>query len=358
MNADNSRAGFARSEAEELLAAPVDWDLSPSRHLHHKDVLMQQIDHDRNSVGETSPAPSRRRRLPRLALMVPATSLALAGALVVTLSGGDHASAPTAKSAVSSPARVTNASVTLGRIADAAMKTDATPVREDQFVYFRRLVRENKGTFGGPVVLGAAHKDERWLAQKPGPVTTTGWLRSSGKDAMMPGQLGPVTTTSPVRPGVWYPTYAWLASLPTDPDALLELLYTQTRVDERETKDEAVFGTVGDLLFNAIMPPATASALYQAAARIPGVTWIPDAVDAAGRHGIGITRRDARSATRTVLIFDKDTLAYTGSQSYFINHKSKADARGTTGDVLYGTDAVMERGVVDRHDEAPAKTAG
>ncbi|WP_328890400.1 CU044_5270 family protein [Streptomyces sp. NBC_00316] len=354
MNADNSRAGFARSGAEELLAAPVDWDLSPSRHLHHKDILMQQIDHDHSSAGETSLAPSR-RRLPRLALMVPATSLALAGALVVTFSGSGHSSAPAAKSAVSSPARVTNASVTLGRIADAAMKTDATPVQENQFVYVRRLVRENKGTFGGPVVLGAAHKDERWLAQKPGLVTTTGWLRSSGKDAMMPGQLGPMTTASPVRPGVWYPTYAWLASLPTDPDALLKLLYTQTRVEKGDSKDEAVFVTVGDLLFNAIMPPATASALYKAAAKIPGITWIPDAADAAGRHGIGITRRDAGSATRSVLIFNKDTLAYTGSQSYFISHA--ANASGTTGDVLFGIDAVIERGVVDRHDEVPAKTA-
>ncbi|WP_328884822.1 CU044_5270 family protein [Streptomyces sp. NBC_00316] len=353
MNADHSRAGFARSETEELLAAPVYWDLSPSRHLHQKDILMQQIDRDHHSLGETSPA--SRRRLPRLALMVPATSLALAGALVVTFSGSDHTSAPTAKPPVSSPARVINASVTLGRIADAAMKTDATPVKEDQFVYVRRLARENKGTLGGRVVLGAAHNEERWMSQKPGPVTTVGWLRSSGKDAVMPGQLGPITTTSPVQPGLWYPTYTWLASLPTDPDALLELLYTQTRVEKGDSKDEAVFGTVGDLLGSVIMPPATASALYKAAAKIPGITWIPDATDAAGRHGIGITRRDTRSATRSVLIFNKDTLAYAGSQGYLISHK--ANARGTTDDVLLGIDAVMERGVVDRQGEVPATTA-
>jgi hypothetical protein len=104
------------------------------------------------------------------------------------------------------------------------------------------------------------------------------------------------------------------------------------------------------------MPPATASALYKAVAKIPGITWIPDAVDAAGRHGIGITHKDARSATRSVLIFNKDTLAYIGSQAYFVNHEAKAG--GTTSDVLYGIDAVMERGVVDRHGEVPAKTAG
>jgi hypothetical protein len=357
MNADRRHAAFARSEAEELLAASADWDLSPSRRLHYKDILMQQIDHDLSPSGETSPTPSR-RRLPRPALVLPAVSLALAGAVVVTFSGGGHGSAPAAGSTGSVPARADSATVTLGRIADAAMKTDSTPVKENQFLYVQRLVRENKGTLGGPVVLGAAHKDEVWLAQKPGRVTTVGWLRSSGKDAPMPGELGPMTTASPVGPGLWYPTYAWLASLPTDPDALLKVLYAQTTVDKGDSKDEAVFRTIGDLLGSAIMPPATASALYKSVARIPGITWIPDAADAAGRHGIGITLRAAGSATRSVLIFNKETLAYTGSQDYFTNGGAKADARGTTGDVLFGINAVMARGVVDRHGEVPAKTAG
>lgn len=83
---------------------------------------------------------------------------------------------------------------------------------------------------------------------------------------------------------------------------------------------------------------------------------IPDAVDAAGRHGIGITHEDAGSATRSVLIFDKGTLAYIGSQAYFVNNAAKA--RGTTSDAMFSIDAVMERGVVDRHGEVPAKTAG
>ncbi|MFJ2374554.1 CU044_5270 family protein [Streptomyces sp. NPDC087769] len=352
MNADNLRAGSARSEAEELLAASADWDLPPSRHLLRKDILMHQIDHDHRSSDEPSSAPSR-RRLPRLALALPATSLAVAGALIVTFSSSDHTSAPTAGSTTSAPTRVNTAHVTLDRIAAAAKKTEANPVKEDQFVYVQRLARENKGAFGGPVKLGAVHKEEIWMAQKAGPVTTTGWLRSSGKDAVMPGQLGPITSTASVRPGLWYPTYAWLASLPTDPDALLDLLYTQTMVEKDDSKDEAVFRNIGELLRSVIMPPETASALYKAVATIPGITWIPDAVDAAGRHGIGITHEDAGSATRTVLIFDKDTLAYIGSQAYFVHDK----ARGTTSDALFSIDAVMERSVVDRHGEVPAKTA-
>ncbi|MEW1681914.1 CU044_5270 family protein [Streptomyces sp. NPDC093594] len=352
MNADNLPAGPAPSEAEELLVASADWDLSPSRRLHHRDLLMRRIDRDDSASGAGSFAPSR-RRMPRLALALPAMSLALAGALAVAHSAGDHGSVPEAGHTASAPARANAATVTLDRIAAAAMKTDVTPVKEDQFVYVQRLARENKGAFGGRVVLGATHKEEIWTAQKAGRAATTGWLRSSGRDAVMPGQLIPITSATPVSPGLWYPTYTWLASLPTDPDGLLEALYEQTTVEKGESEDEAVFRTIGDLLGSVIMPPETASALYKAVARIPGITRIPDAVDAAGRHGIGITHRDSGSATRSVLIFDKGTLAYLGSQAYFTR-----GAGGAGDDVLFGTDAVMQRGVVDRQGDVPARTAG
>ncbi|MGW5210568.1 CU044_5270 family protein [Streptomyces sp. NPDC004051] len=355
MNADHPpRADSARSAAEDLLAS-AEWDLPPGRHLRHKEALMQQIDHDRTvstrtPAPRTSPAP-RRRRLPRPALVVPAVSMALAGALFIMVSGGDHGSAP-ATGAGTASTEVNSASVTLDRIAAAAMKTDATPVKEDQFVYVERLTRGNTGSFSGPVRLGALHKQEAWTAQDPGPVTRTGWLRETGEDAVMSGQMVPVEFADPVRAGIDHPTYEWLASLPTDPDVLLELLYSRTRVEDGDSRDQAVFGRIGDLLSSTIMPPATASALYRAVERIPGVTQVPDAVDAAGRHGIGITREDAGSATRDVWIFDKRTLALLGSRSYI----TRDETRGITTDTLYGIDAVMARAVVDRPGEEPAGT--
>ncbi|MFC7263019.1 CU044_5270 family protein [Streptomyces lutosisoli] len=352
MNADNlSRAGSARSETEELLAS-AEWDLSPSRHLRYKEALMQQIDRDHTPSAQTSPAP-RRRRLPRPVLVLPAVSMALAGALVITFSGGGHSSAPAAGS-TTAPAKANSASVTLDRIAAAAMETDATPVKDGQFVYVESVARENTGTFDGPVRLGGLHTREVWTSQSSDPVVRTGWMRDTGKDAVMPGEEIPIESTDPVSPGIDHPTYKWLASLPTDPDALLKLLYSQTRVEKGDSKDQAVFGTIGDLLRSTIMPPETASALYKAVERIPGVTQIPDAVDAAGRHGIGITREDAGSATRDVWIFDKHSFAYLGSRSYMTKDK----ARGITTDTLYGIDAVMKRAVVDRHGEEPAKTDG
>ncbi|MFD8277418.1 hypothetical protein [Streptomyces flaveolus] len=39
---------------------------------------------------------------------------------------------------------------------------------------------------------------------------------------------------------------------------------------------------------------------HKIVAEIPGVLWITDAVDAAGRHGVGITHKDGCSAPRSV----------------------------------------------------------
>ncbi|MGW3244749.1 CU044_5270 family protein [Streptomyces sp. NPDC001070] len=351
MNADHPHgAGPARSDAEELLAAAAAWDLSPSRHLHYKEVLMQQIDQDRVSDARTSKAQPRRRLL-RPAMVLPVAA-ALTGVLVVTASGGDHTSAP--RPSAARPAKDNGASVTLDRIAAAAMSRDVKPVKDNQFVYVEFLARGNKGTLGGPVRLGALGKQEYWFAQGSGPTTRTGWLRDTDKDGDKPGKLGTIVTTSPVRPGLDHPTYQWLATLPTDPEALRSLLYAQVKPWGDLSQDETVFRNIGELLRSTVMPPATASALYKVVEKIPGVTVVPDAVDAAGRHGIGITRKDPGDATRDEWIFNKKTLAYLGARSYMTAGKGT----GGPADTLYGVEAVMASGVVDSPGEVPADTEG
>ncbi|MFF3889249.1 CU044_5270 family protein [Streptomyces sp. NPDC001914] len=355
MNADGRRT----EDALELLSAPAEWDLPPERHLHHKDVLMQQIDQDLGhapvpAAGQAA-GPAPRRRLTRPTVLVPLASAALAAALAaVTLTGtgGSHGPAPTDRAATGS-ARAQNASVTLNRIAVAAMASDVTPVREDQFVYVRSLAVSNKGTFEGPVELGAPHTVETWTSQDPRPLKTTGWMRESGKDAVMPDETIPIESTEAVPAGVDHPTYAWLSSLPTDPDALLTRLRHDVRVFDGESREQAVFSLIGDLLSQTLMPPRNTAALYKAAARIPGVKEIPDAVDVAGRHGIAITREDPSSATRDEWIFDKHSLAFLGARGFITHDKQK----GITSDTLMGSTAVLERAVVDEHGEGAATGA-
>ncbi|MFE2374900.1 CU044_5270 family protein [Streptomyces sp. NPDC059398] len=361
--AEPPRPGPQPDDVEELarlLPRSVEFDLPAGRHLHHKDILMQHIDHDRDANAEqaTAPlAPPLRRRLLRPAVLVPAASLALAATLTVTLTGGaggGAGNAPT-QASQSAPQAVT----VLHRIADASLRTDVTPVKDSQFVYVRTLVQENTGLLGdGPVKLRKPYKSERWMAQDPAPVTVTGWMRSTGKTAMMSGETIPIETSVPdgskssgaEAPGFQRPTYRWLASLPTDPKALLKVLTSHSGAGEHESKDQAVFELIGDLLNENLMPAENAAAFYRAMAEIPGVREVPDVTDTAGRHGIGITRDDDSSASRDEWIFDKHSLALIGSRFY-----TTADKKPGKANVLAGSTAILQSGIVDQHGMVPEK---
>ncbi|MCX4670130.1 CU044_5270 family protein [Streptomyces sp. NBC_01381] len=367
MNAATPSRGEAEAEVEELAgllpeSAEEEWELPPGRHLHHKDLLMQQIDRDTTPVSV-----SPRRWLLRPAVLMPAAAaLAVAGILAATLPFGD---ADGVRDMGAARGAEHGAAVTLDRIATASLKADTKPVKDGQFVYVRSLVRANQGEFNGPVKLGAPHKREVWMSQNPAPVTDIGMIRESGKGVPMSGQDVPIEAsaedgsddTGAIPPGPDRPTYAWLASLPTDPDALLKKLYAETRVsDGRETKAQAVFDKIGGLLAETIMPPENAAALYKAVAKLPGVTEVPDAVDAAGRHGIGITIDESAYATRSEWIFDKKSFAYLGSRGYMTKDHKPGGKPGDQGnaEVLYSSDAVLDRAVVDQRGMEPTSGRG
>ncbi|MFE5023855.1 CU044_5270 family protein [Streptomyces sp. NPDC056656] len=347
-------SGSDRKKAQEvsrLLPEAPEWDLPRGRHRHHKDILMQQIDRHHESAAPTTPprhqeSATARRRFLRPAVAVPVAALALTGALAATLTfvGDDHGATPVAHA----PAADSGATGLLDQIADASLRTDTTPVRDGQYVYVRSTVRSNEGTFAGPVELGAPHRREAWTAQTSRPVKSLGTIKETGKGVPMSGQRLPYESADALAPGFDRPTYAWLASLPTEPDQLLDELYAGTRATGRESRDQAVFEKIGSLLDETVMPPKNAAALYRAVARIPGIKRIPDAVDATGRHGVGIARQDARSATRSEWIFDSESLTYLGSRTYL-----DKDGKGMK---LAGTNAILRRTVVDKSGAMPADT--
>ncbi|MFJ9018393.1 CU044_5270 family protein [Streptomyces sp. NPDC102259] len=353
-----------RAELEELArllpAGPVEQVLPPGRRSHHKDVLMQLIDRDHETDSGVSPVrPRRRPARPALVAGSVAVAVALAAGLTVGIGAGrgdgGTAGRPGASSTTGGTAGGTaggsrGAVVTLDRIAAVALRTDVEPVDDGQFVYVRSKGAGNEGVFDGPVELGKMHERQVWFSQRQGPVTDVGLIREYGQD--WPIEVGVPNGTDPedaaVPAGFDRPTYAWLASLPTDPDALLKLLYADTRVEQGEDEDQEVFGRIGDLVGEQIMPSATAAAFYQATARIPGVTEVADAVDAVGRHGIAIAREDTRHGTRTEWIFDPGTLDYLGVRTVFSRDTERAEA-GT----VYDTSAVLERAVVDKSGQEP-----
>ena len=107
------------------------------------------------------------------------------------------------------------------------------------------------------------------------------------------------------QPGLHSPSLRYLSTLPTNPDLLLMKIYWENGSSGPDPQAEA-FTTIGDLIRESVVPPDLAVALYQAAARIPGITVIDDAVDALGRHGIAVGRTHA--GIRAEWIFDRETI--------------------------------------------------
>ncbi|MDX3246574.1 CU044_5270 family protein [Streptomyces sp. ME18-1-4] len=364
--------------ARLLPTGPVERGLPSGRHSHHKDVLMQVIDHDHHHHGHDRDLARERdrdrgrrdatdgvrslprpRRWSRPALVAGAVAVALAAGLTVGIGagqregGGDTAARPGAdRTGGADSGGGHSAVVTLDRIAAVALRTDVEAVGEDQFVYVRSRTAGNEGVLEGPVKQGKLQERQVWFSQRAGSTIDVGLIREDGQD--WPIEVGVPDGADPndagYPAGIERPTYAWLASLPTDPGALLKLLFEQTPRDEtRKDRGQAVFNQIGDLLREQIMPSANAAAFYRATARIPGVTELPDAVDAAGRHGIAIAREDTADGTRTEWIFDRSTLDYLGERTVF----SRDTERATAGTVLF-TSAVLDRAVVDKRGQAPS----
>ncbi|MER8047559.1 CU044_5270 family protein [Streptomyces sp. NPDC094032] len=336
-----------REELAVLLPAPADRDLRPGRHRHYKDVLMQEIDRDlaRDHARDHDRDRARSggaRRFLRPAVALPVTALALAGALGVTLTATDAGPRTPARAQAGQEPR---ASVLLNRIATVAATSGALTVREDQFVYVRSVQTPNEGAFGGPVKLGAPHEREVWTTQVSGPTREQGLIREYGKDWPIVEGVpdGADPAAHPGRPaGMERPTYQWLAALPTDPEALLRRLESELRPVEGQEEAQTLFLTIGGLLQETVLPPETAAALYQAAARIPGVVEVADAVDAAGRPGLAVAREDKGAGERTEWIFDRSRLAFLGERSRL----TRDSARGSAGTVTHAS-AVLDRAVVD-----------
>ncbi|MFI8356907.1 CU044_5270 family protein [Streptomyces cyaneofuscatus] len=340
-----------RAELARLLPPAAGFALPPGRHEHHRERLMNQIDHD-TAASASAPASAKDRaparpRLLRPSFLAPAITFALAGVLVAGYSAQGGPDLPVrADSGASASERAGAAqpvALVLNRISDAAAKSDAVPVRDDQFLYSRSKMQHGDFT-SGKLVTTPLEEVESWSSQKPGPQMKLGLVRQGGSDSPVNAHLGDTEGTAP---GIARPTYRWMATLPTDPHKLLAHITALTPKRENQEHDQAVFDEIGGML-GGVTPPGTAAALYKAAALIPGVVEAPDAVDAIGRKGIGIARVDAQYSWRSEWIFDPETLAYLGSRSFLADDTEM----GKKGELL-GADALIESAVVDEAGVRP-----
>ncbi|MFC9756178.1 CU044_5270 family protein [Streptomyces sp. NPDC056921] len=344
MNREDAASPENRNDDEawhlaRLLPPPVTEDLSPERFRHQKELLMNHIDADSRRDSPAQPTTRPTSRLLRPALLVPVSAMALAGILAGGLALGTD-----------SEDRTTTATATQGtggllhRLSTVALTSEAPVVRDDQFLYTRSKVREAE-IGSGKAVLSPLTETEGWAPQDPRPLKKFGLTRVNGKDHVGNGILRDDNGTPA---GLSRPTYHWLASLPTDPDALLAYLRTHVPKDDEQETDQFVFEQIGAFL-GGVLPPKTASTLYRAAAKIPGVKEAPDAKDAIGRTGLGIARED-KLGNRTEWIFDEDDYSFLGLRQY----RTKDAPYAKAGTLLYST-AEIEHAIVDKAGQVPGK---
>jgi hypothetical protein len=337
------------SDLDRQLSAPTQRDLPNGRHRLLKEQLMREIRTEKRSV---------RTRVTLGAAIAGTTAVLVGGAFVAT------------QAIQATPVHQTNiqysgsASALLLQMAAYTDKLPADAAHNGQWVYVKTQGRYSAQSGPAPLVpkrsghgpvpamspgpagppeaagpLGALQQREVWMPVDPKSAVRP-LIRDEHGDSEIFGAPG--GAISQAEQG----SYRAILSLPTDPDTLLKLITAERRADKgnppAKMLNQLVFTAINDILGESIVPPKIAAALYRAAAKISGMTVIPDIADASGRHGVGIALVDDRSVRET-MIFDKKTYAYLG----FTSALSK-----NTGQVLSVT-AVQARAIVDQRGHAP-----
>ncbi|MFB7287600.1 CU044_5270 family protein [Actinacidiphila glaucinigra] len=356
------------SEWEETprLLPRVERDLPADRHQLHKERLMTRIHEDLaaspgpHATAATRPA-ARHNPFLRRMVLVPLTAGVLAGALATGLfvfgdaedagtGGGPGTSAAgpvlTTRLGTADPE---GAARLLDTVSLAAAEAPAAPVGDGQYVYIESKtsaisVRHVHGTTS--LASSPLHRRQTWQSRDG----KDGWL-------IEPGTTGPGGMTlagtdehgDEPEPTLNAPSHDYLTALPTDPDVLLTKIYEETK-GTGNGPDQEAFTTIGDLLIESYPPAELTAALYKAAAKIPGVVAVDDAVDAAGRHGVAVARLEEATGERTEWIFDRKTHVFLGERTV----QAERDPYGVVprGTVV-STSAVLTRSVVDGVKQLP-----
>ncbi|MFE5089090.1 CU044_5270 family protein [Streptomyces sp. NPDC056638] len=363
MNFTSRRRTHHRSEETEgpgltaLLPPPSVPGLDPDRELLLKQALLREAAVTEPRGGLAPRASRPRRRLVRVMVPAVACALAVGGVVVVNLADAPGRGGTTAAPGGRTPG-TSEAAQLLDRIALAAAGQEQPTVRADQFVYIESKVAfAGQSAGGGEVTMPPAHTRQVWLSADG---SRPGLLREEGEPDSLLGGDAPVydldgrgatprpRTAHKKAASISDPTHEYVASLPTDPDALLKLIRDETH-GQGQDPDQRAFTAIGDLLAETWAPPQVGAALYQAAAKIPGVTVIDAATDAAGREGVAVAR--TAHGQQTQWIFDRTTYAFLGERTVL----TESGDAGPAGAVV-GTSAVLTRAAVDRTGETPAPT--
>jgi hypothetical protein len=314
----------------------------------------------RSPVRRTSPfrgtfRPSAARWL-RPALLGVAAAVAAAALTVSLLPGstahGTRPGAVLASPPASGPAELTAAYV-LNHAASAAAASSRPVPRPGQFIYVSSVT-----TYVSTEVTRSGAKS--WLYKTSRQI----WQSVTGRRAgilqiVQRGNVklpwGPVPPVVSGNPADWTSlppsscpgaapargTYAFLASLPTDPGRLRTWIYQH--LNGGNGSDAQAWNDIGDMLREMLVPPKLAAALYRVAATIPGATVVPHATNAVGRAGVAVSRSGA------ALIFDPKTYQLIGEGAVLTKPVKGEGPAGT----MVASTAQLRESVADRLPDVP-----
>jgi len=314
-------------------AAPVrDDSLAGEAFAPAADALLERI------TATPAPRMRRPRARTRRRLAVPALAAAVvATALAVAVSNGSHGTGSAAAATLKKAAAV------------ARTQTPLIP-GPGQFLYTKSVdaylsttVPAGVGTDYSVLV---PHVRETWLGPDGGRLYETSgkptflsardrarWVANGSPSLTESASEDPLDAAKPL-------------DLPTDPDALYARLQHEAAGNGNGT-DAEMFTLVGDSLRETSATPEQRAALYQVAARIPGVELIGRVKDTAGRPGIAVARD--HNGIRSTLIVDPDTSALLSEEDVALAGNTFGYAPGTR--VGYAT--YLDQAIVDSKTARP-----
>jgi hypothetical protein len=327
MNADDKLRAREVAELARMLPVPAERDLPAGRLPIVKEHLMTEL-RTHQAAGPGAKRAPRHRRTAWTAAGAGLLAAAAAAATVIALTGqsGD-ADGPTA------------ASKLLNNIALVAASAPVQEVTDNQFTYIETEIET--GTPYGQPAPPNPHERQVWIPVAD--LCRSGLAIENGERYRISDKPTPdmvangVDIKCPYQGSINDPSYRFLQTLPPHPQALLNLIYAKT-AGHGQSPDQEAFTTIGDLLRESIVPPDVSAALFRAAALIPGVTVVPNAVDATGRPGVAVSF--AYNGEKSEWIFDKQSLRMLGELD-FVN-----------GTLTYKS-AIITSGLADHAGQVP-----
>jgi hypothetical protein len=288
------------------LGTELDPPNGPSAALRHRALSM---------VDTAGPARPRRGTRSRWLIAVAATAVLATAAGVALATTRDNDRLPGADTALpsaraSAPVkRPPPESAELLLLSAAAAAREAPVPRPDQYLHIHSITSRS-GT--------VPSEREVWKSVDGTRVTYS----SNAPTAYFPGCKNGVLVGKDDRPTDWTggctPQPGYRQDLPSTLDGMRDLLRT------RGLK-ELVMDIYQPPTPN-LLPPQTEAALFEALAESPGVSLVPDVVDAAGRPGVAAVWMAGDVMLR--LIFDPDRRTFRSFQLFLAEGKGRPDNGG------------------------------